>query len=164
MAGLGFFRNERVELIRGMVVQMSPIGPPHASVVDRLTRLFVRGLGERALVRIQQPLIAYDESEPEPDVAIVPEGSYVERHPDSAYLVVEVAETSLEYDRDTKGPLYAASDVAEYWVVDVAARAIELYTDPQDGRYTRVRRVVVGATATCRRFPDVVADVAQLFT
>lgn len=163
MAALGFFRDERVELIRGMVVKMSPIGPPHASVVDRLTRLFVRALGERARVRIQQPLIAFDESEPEPDMAVVPEGSYVERHPDSAFLVVEVAETSLDYDRDTKGPLYAASHVDEYWVVDVAARAVELYTDAEGGRFTRVRRVVSGSTATPLAFPDVVVDVAQLF-
>lgn len=163
MAELGFFRDERVELIRGMVVKMSPIGPPHASVVDRLTRLFVSLLGERALVRIQQPLLAFDESEPEPDVAVVPEGSYFERHPDSAYLVVEVAETSLEYDRDTKGPLYAASNVDEYWVVDVAARAIELYTDADGGRFTRVRRVVAGATATPRAFPELVVEVEKLF-
>ena len=91
MAELGFFRNERVELIRGMVVKMTPIGPPHASVVDRLNRLFVRALGERALVRIQQPLIAFDESEPEPDVAVVP-GSprdYVAAHPSRGHHVPE---------------------------------------------------------------------------
>lgn len=67
-----------------MVVERSPIGPPHAGVVDRLNRLFVSLLGERALVRIQQPLLAFDESEPEPDVAVVREGSYFDRHPDSA--------------------------------------------------------------------------------
>lgn len=163
MAQLGFFRDERVELIRGMVVKMSPIGPPHASIVDRLTRVLVRALGERALVRIQQPLLAFDESEPEPDVAVVREGSYFERHPDSAYLVIEVAETSLDYDRDTKGPLYAASNVDEYWVVDVAARAIELYTDAEGGRFTRVRRVVAGGTATPQAFPDLVVEVEKLF-
>lgn len=142
---------------------MSPNGPPHASVVDRLTLVFVRALGERALVRVRHPWIAFDESEPEPDVAVVPMGNYFEQHPDSAYLVIEVAESSLDYDRDTKGPLYASSGVDEYWIVDVAARAIEVHTHPEGGRFTLVRRVLSGETVTPRAFPDLAVRVQDLF-
>src|SRR5438105_9681464 len=115
MADLGFFHGERVELIHGTVVQLSPIGPPHAARVDWLMELFVPKLLDRAAVRIQQPFLAVDDSEPEPDVAIVPRGRYDERHPDRAHLVVEVAESSLDYDRETEAPVCSASGVPVYW-------------------------------------------------
>jgi hypothetical protein len=74
-----------------------------------------------------QPFAASNESEPEPDVAIVPSGNYVDRHPDRALLIIEVAESSPAYDRETKAPIYAASGVPEYWIVDVAGRAVEVH-------------------------------------
>src|SRR5262249_47960652 len=130
MAELGFFRGERVELIHGIVIRMPPIGPQPADVVDRLNALFVRALGDRARVRVQQPFVANDDSEPEPDVAIVPSRSYSHGHPDRAFLIIEVAESSLAYDRETKAPLYAASGVDEFWIVDIEGRAIEVFTTP----------------------------------
>src|SRR6202142_4152630 len=144
MGDLHFFRGERVELVRGTVVRKSPIGPSHASVVDRLVELLVPPLVGRARVRVQQPFAASDESEPEPDIAVVPSGSYSERHPDRAMLIIEVAESSLEYDRETKGPLYAACGVAEYWIVDVGDRVIDVCTEPSGGRYASVRRARAG--------------------
>ncbi len=162
MAKLGFFEGEHVELIHGIVVRMSPIGPPHSEVVDRLTSLLVRGLGDRARVRVQQPFLASDESEPEPDVAIVIERSYADAHPDSAHLIIEVAETSLTYDRDTKGPLYAASNVSEYWIVDVKGQFVEVYSDPLDNTYTKQRRVAAGEVLSPAAFPDVTIRVSAL--
>src|SRR5512134_1166059 len=85
----GFFQDERVELIQGIVVEMPPIGAPHADKVDVLTRVFVRGVGDRAVVRVQAPFAASEDSEPEPDLALVPPGRYADRHPDRAFLVVE---------------------------------------------------------------------------
>lgn len=163
MAQLGFFHGERVELIRGTVVAMSPIGPPHSSVVDRLTRFLVKAIDPRALVRIQQPFLAHDESEPEPDVAVVPDGTYADAHPGRAFLIIEVAESSLEYDRDEKGPLYAASDVDEYWIVDVSTRAVEVYSDPANGRYRKLQTVDKDGSVTVTAFPDVTITVASLF-
>jgi Uma2 family endonuclease len=160
---LDFFRGERVELIHGIVLRMSPIGPPHASVVARLNELFLPRLIDRATVRIGLPLAACDESEPEPDLAVVPKGRYSDHHPDGAFLVIEVAHTSLEYDRETKGPLYAASGVAEYWIVDVVARAIEIRTEPSAAGYARVRHVVIGESAAPAAFADVVISVGDLF-
>jgi Uma2 family endonuclease len=162
MGNLGFFRGERVELVEGIVVRMSPIGPAHASAVQRLMELLLPRLLGRATVRTQQPFVASDDSEPEPDVAVVPGGRYAERHPDAALLIVEVAESSLEYDRQTKGPLYAASRVGEYWVVDLVGRAVEVYTNPAHGGYTRTRRAVEGEIVTPSAFPDVAIDVAGL--
>ncbi len=102
------------------------------------------------------------ESGPEPDVSIVREDSYADHRPDSAYLVVEVAERSLEYDRETKPPLQAASCVDEYWIVDVAARAIEIHAAPDGARFTRVRRVVGSEAASPAAFPYVIVRVDAL--
>jgi Uma2 family endonuclease len=163
IAQLGLFLGERVELIHGIVVRMSPIGPPHSEVVDRLTEVLLRGVARRARVRIQQPFLAWDESEPEPDVAVVPSGSYAARHPDGALLIIEVADTPLDYDRETKGPLYAASSVPEYWIVDLAQRRIEVRTDPRGGRYEQVRMASLGDTCAPGAFTDVEVSVSDLF-
>jgi Uma2 family endonuclease len=163
MAELGFFQGERVELIRGIVIRMSPIGPRHRSVVDRLTELLVPSLVGRARVSIQQPFVACDESEPEPDVAVLPLARYSEHHPDRAHLIIEVAESSVTYDRGTKAPLYAASGVPEYWLVDVVARVVEVHTEPADGRYGRVARVEGDSVLGLGAFADVTFTVRDLF-
>lgn len=157
----GFYANERVELIHGIAVRMSPIGPPHADVVDRLTELLITTLGPRARVRTQSSVVAGDESEPEPDLAVVPRASYAGAHPETAFFVIEVADSSLAYDRKTKAPLYAASGIPEYWIVDVAGKAIEVYTAPVDGRYSQVQRVTTSVSPAA--FPDLVVTVASLF-
>jgi Uma2 family endonuclease len=95
-------------------------------------------------------------------VAIVPVGRYSEHHPDRALLIVEVAETSLAYDRETKGHLYAASGVPEYWLVDVAGRALEVYRGPDGGRYAQARRALGGASVSPEAFPDVAIAVSDL--
>jgi len=163
IAAVGVFRGERVELIRGVVVRMSPIGPPHADVVDRLLALLIRRLGEGLRVRAQQPFLASDESEPEPDIAVVVDADYTARHPDRALLIVEVAESSLDYDRQTKGTLYAASGVAEYWVVDVAARAVEVRREPADGTWGRTHVVPLEGVLACESLSGLSVAVAELF-
>jgi Uma2 family endonuclease len=159
---LGFFRDEKLELIRGTLLGMPAIGPPHATVVSRLTRLLVPALLDRAEVRIQQPLNAHDESEPEPDVAVVPLGDHSRRHPEEALLVIEVAESSLEFDRESKAPLYAASGIREYWIVDIVGRAIEIHSSPGARGYARSCRVLSGDRVSPEAFPEVVVDVAGI--
>jgi Uma2 family endonuclease len=163
LAREGFFGNERVELIQGIVVEMSPIGPRHANPLDLLVERLVPPLVGRARVRVQQPFAATDDSEPEPDLAIVPALQYVESHPDRAFLVIEVAETSLDYDRETKAPIYAASGVPEYWVVNVAARCIEVFDQPKLGVYTRQHQFGVGSALVVPGFSDVSVRVGELF-
>src|SRR6185295_14352342 len=92
LVSLGAFENERIELLDGLLVPMSPIGPPHSSAVQELTTLLVVAFLGRATVRIQLPFAALALSEPEPDVAVVPLGDYAKAHPNSAHLIIEVAE------------------------------------------------------------------------
>ena len=116
-----FDPDDRVELIDGEVVEMSPIGTPHASTVDRLTRMFHLGIGGRAIIRTQGPIQIGDFSEPEPDIAVLREREdfYAAHHPmpPDVLLVVEVSESPLRYDTDRKTPLYAAGGIPEVWVV-----------------------------------------------
>lgn len=163
LVATGFFHeDERVELIHGILIRIAPPGPPHANTVDRLNELLVLRLAGRARVRIQQPLVACDDSEPEPDVAVVPLGDYSVDHPDRALLVIEVADSSLHYDRETKGPLYAASGFAEYWIVNLPERVVEVYGGPAEGRYSRVERVKSGGVLRPAAFPDVEIPVREI--
>lgn len=157
----GFFCNERVELLHGIVVRMSPIGPSHEDVVDRLGRLLTTALGARARVRVQNSLAAHDGSAPEPDIAVVEERSYAGGRPSIAFLLIEVAESSLEYDREIKATLYAASEIPEYWIVDVVGKAIEVYTAAVDGRYSKMDRVTTSVSPGA--FPDFAVTLASLF-
>ena len=146
-----------------MVVETSPAGPSHADLTSLLTKRFVVPLVDRAEVRIQLPFIAGDESEPEPDLALVPPGRYRDRHPDRAFLIVEVSESSLAHDRDTKGPLYASAGVPEYWIVNIGERCIEVRDQPEAGVYARTRSYSTGESIAPEAFPDVRIRVDELF-
>jgi Uma2 family endonuclease len=163
LAHEGFFRNEKVELIEGIIVQMSPIGPAHANPLDLLVERLVPLVAGRARVRVQQPFALSDSSEPEPDLTIVPPEDYSGHHPTNALLIIEVAESSLDYDRETKAPLYAAAGVPEYWIVDVAARAIEVYDQAREDGYARVRRKDATSELSVAALPDVTVQVGSLF-
>ena len=161
----GFFdEDEKIELLDGVIVQMTPQGIGHAAAIERLTQVLVLALVPRARVRVQLPYAASDVSEPEPDVAVVPPGDPERSHPDRSLLLVEVAESSLAKDRRVKTRIYAAAGVPEYWIVDVAGRTIEVRTDPAEGSYRRVRIARPGETIRLQAFPDVeiaVSDVVR---
>jgi Uma2 family endonuclease len=137
MVEVGLFVDERIELLQGLLVEMSPQGPPQAAIIQRLTTLLTPALVGRAEVRVQLPLAVSEDSLPEPDIAVVAPGAYDRAHPTTALLVIEVAETSLKKDRLVKAALYAAADVPEYWIVDIPGGVIEVHTGPVEGRYTR---------------------------
>ena len=151
----GAFRDERVELLYGRLIAMTPQGSRHSSPVEKLTRLLVLALGDRASVRVQMPLIGADESEPEPDLAVVALEDHARAHPAAAFLVIEVADTSLEVDRAIKARLYADSNVREYWIVDVKRGEIEVYREPADGAWKQVTRVARDGALRVAAFPDV---------
>lgn len=163
LVSLGCFAEERVELLYGLIVAMTPQDPAHAHPVQALNKLLLPRLLGRAEVRVQAPFAASDDSEPEPDIAVVPPGSYREEHPSRAYLIVEVAHTSLPKDRGVKAKLYAESNVNEYWVVDVVAKRVEVHRDPRDGAYTSVVAKAPGDTLSIAQFVDVDVEVAELF-
>ena len=162
LVDLGVFDQERVELIRGVIVRMSPQGAPHAGPIQRLTELLVAALLGRAHVRVQLPLVAPDESEPEPDVAVVALGDYDHVHPEGAHLVIEVARTSQAYDRETKGPLYAAMGAPEYWLVDVVARTIDVHRGPGPEGYATSTTFQAGSVIQLVAFPDVAVAVSAV--
>src|SRR5437868_4004558 len=129
MVELGMFQDERVELIRGVLVKMSPRLAPHASTVQKLTQLLMMQLQGRFSLRVQSPLALSEDSEPEPDVAVVALGDYDTEHPSTALLVIEVSDTTLKKDRG-KAAVYARAGIGEYWIVNVNARTVEVYLSP----------------------------------
>jgi Uma2 family endonuclease len=159
--------DDRVELLEGVIVAMSPQSPPHAGVVGKLTHLLAGVIGSRASLRIQLPLDLGETSVPEPDVAVVagrPE-DYTTAHPTTALLVIEVAESSLIQDRLTKAPLYAAAVVSEYWVVNLRDRCVEVHRRPIPGerRYGEFRIAHPGDTLDVAALPAVAIAVAEIF-
>lgn len=163
LAELGFFdEDEKVELLDGVIVRMTPQGIGHAAAIEQLTRLFVLGLDPRARVRVQLAFAASDISEPEPDLAIVPPGDPRLSQPDQALLLVEVGDSSLNKDRRVKARIYAAAGVPEYWFVDVAARAIEVRTEPGEDAYRQLRVARPRETIRLQAFPDVEIAVSDI--
>lgn len=159
LTACGVFADERVELLRGFLVRMAPQGGPHADAIARLHTLLVRALPQQTQIRAHSPFAASDDSEPEPDIAVVPLGDYRDGHPAQAFLLVEAADSSLRKDRAVKGPLYAASGVPEYWLIDLEANVVEVYRDPDSNGYRTVDRVGVGATLHPLAFPDAAIPV-----
>ena len=163
LVALGVFEGERVELLHGMLVAMSPQDPGHTSPIGQLNMLLVPALQKRALVRVQSPILAVDESEPEPDLAVVPIADYRKVHPEQAHLIVEVALSSTRKDRLVKAPLYARSGFAEYWLVDVTAGSVEVFRGPSPDGYRAVTVHNAGASVSIEAFPDVVVRVDDIF-
>ena len=158
---------DRVELIRGEIIQMSPIGRRHYAFVNNLTQLLVTRLGGRAIVAVQGPIALADDTEPEPDLAVIRHRAvpYKEREAfsDDALLLVEVAESSLAYDRSTKLRLYAEAGIPEYWVVDCVRELVEIHRTPSGDRYREVIRVGPGGTVSVQAFPDATLTLAEIF-
>jgi Uma2 family endonuclease len=158
---------DRVELIRGEIVEMSPIGRRHRAFVDNLNRLLARRLPDTSIVSVQGPLALAEDTEPQPDLAVlrVQDVPYKDRDAwaEDALLVIEVADSSLAYDRTTKRRLYAEAGIPEYWVVDCAAETIEVHRGPGPDGYRDVRLVTGAATLSPQAFPDVALSTTEIF-
>jgi Uma2 family endonuclease len=157
----------RFELIGGEIVEMSPIGSAHAAVVSYLNRLLMRQVGNNALVWVQNPLRLDELHEPQPDLALLrPRADdYAARlpAPDDCLLVIEVADTSLAYDRDTKTPLYGAAGVPEVWLVDLEGRHVLRYTNPAASGYRDRHRAEPPEELKPAVLPDVAVALDHLF-
>lgn len=158
--------DDRVELLRGEIVEMSPIGSRHAACVNRLTQAFSSALGTRAVVSVQNPIRLDDYSEPEPDLALLHwrDDYYAEALPGAGDvgLVVEVAESSVRLDRDEKVPLYARAGVPEVWLVDLGEAVVVVYRQPQDEGYAVVQRLGQGEVLSPAAYPRVRLAVAEV--
>jgi len=167
MAAAGVLgEDDRVELIDGEIIEMSPIGSRHSGYLNRLNRCFVRGVGERAVVAVQNPVRVSDLSEPQPDIAVLAprDDSYTAAHPRPAdvLLLIEVADSSLLYDRELKAPLYALSGIREFWIVDVEARRIVVFRDPAPDGYRAEFVAGPGDTIHPLAFPDLAVAVSEI--
>lgn len=162
LAELGCYEDEKVELLDGMVVQMSPQEARHSAPIRWLTMSLVPAVAGKALVQVQLPLALGDFSEPEPDISVVPLGDYRDHHPTTALLIVEVAVSSIRKDRQLKGSIYARAAIPEYWLIDVKGGTLEVYRQPSSGEYQSVQSLTGGADVSPRLFPDVVLRVAEM--
>ncbi|MBA2447559.1 MAG: Uma2 family endonuclease [Chloroflexi bacterium] len=161
--------DDRVELIEGEIVQMSPIGPRHAGRVDRLNHLLGERFGEVAWIRIQNPVRLSNRSEPEPDLALLrPERErdrpYESAHPTPAdtLLVVEVAESSVEYDLGRKARVYARHGIAELWVLNLRTERLFVYRDATPRGYATSRILARGESISPLAFPEILLTVDEI--
>jgi Uma2 family endonuclease len=162
MAEVGILApGERIELLRGEIVAMSPIGSRHAWSVAKINRSLVEQLGPSYDIRPQSPLTLWDDSEPEPDLAVVPAGT-PDRHPDTCLLVIEVAQTSLRVDATVKAALYAEAGIPVYWIVDVARGLVLVHTEPVAGAYQRTDERRPGDVLTAPHLPTLAIPVAAI--
>jgi Uma2 family endonuclease len=164
LVSLGHLIDEPVELLGGAIVEMSPQGTRHAAALGNLTMALGRVVGEGITIRVQMPFAAGDESLPEPDLAVVPNGDYRDAHPTRALLLVEVSDTSLRKDRLVKGPLYAQAGVPEYWIVNLAENRVEVHAHPLGGVYSTVTIFeAAAATVELTALPGASVNVADIF-
>jgi Uma2 family endonuclease len=142
MGRVGILRpSDKVELIHGEIIKMSPIGSKHANTVNKLNEVFRKLIDRELIISIQNPVITGPKSQPQPDISILNfrDDFYGNRIPESSdiLLIVEVSDSSILYDREVKGPVYAAASIPEYWIIDVENDRIEVYSAPRDGIYTK---------------------------
>lgn len=166
MAEAGIFHeDDRVELIDGRVVEMTPIGEPHAACVRRLNNLLAERSRGRAIVDAQNPVHLDRWSLPQPDLTLLrPRPDFYRAHPEPGdiLLVIEVADTSLRYDREVKLPLYAGRGIPEAWVIDLSGDRIEVAREPGPEGYRRVEHVTRGAELEVAGLPGVAVGADEI--
>ena len=167
MAELGFLAPEaRVELIEGQIHDMSPIGPNHGAVVKQLNEIFSEQRKKRWIVSVQDSVRLDNQSEPQPDLVLLKRAPdyYRSRLPeaDDVLLLIEVADSSLDFDRRKKLPVYARAGIPEVWIVDLQESAIEVYHEPHFTGYERKAVYRPGDKVSPAAFPDVKVDVGGL--
>lgn len=170
MVATGVFdspRKRRIELIRGELRDMAPIGPSHCEVVDRLNRWSIANTQQdKVRIRIQNP-VAFEtvDTEPEPDIVWAVEKSYKRVHPtgDDILLLIEVADSSFKTDRGEKAEIYAEVGIRDYWIVNLRDQVVEVFRDPERSRYRSVRSYEAGEFVEPLETPGVRLSVEQLF-
>lgn len=158
---------DRVELIEGQIIQMSPQQPPHAATTQRTFNYLNHLLVGIAFLRMQLPITLYPNSEPEPDIAVVRINprEYIDGHPtaDDIFLLIEVADRTLNSDRTSKARIYAQAKIPEYWIVDVNVRQIYVLREPGEETYQQETIVGEDAKLSPLAFPEIEVEVSQMF-
>ena len=166
LAEIGVLREgDRVELLKGVIVNMMTIGPFHGGSVNRLNRIFERACRDRWVTSIQKPVHIDQHSEPQPDVLLLrPRDDFYDAslpRPEDVFLLIEVSDSTLLIDREDL-PIYAQAGIEEVWIVNLPERVIEVYASPVNGAYAETRRVVPGGALAPAAFPDAEIDTAAL--
>jgi Uma2 family endonuclease len=167
LADLGLLgEDERIELIEGLIVQLPPKSPPHAAATTRANMLLQRLVGEAAVISVHNPILLDDLSEPEPDLvlAYLPDERDLEHHPtpEDIYFVMEIADSSVSYDRDVKGPLYAQNGIRQYCLLNLQDRELEDYREPSPNGYRTKRTYTADESFTLAAFPKISVKVSDL--
>ena len=159
--------DDRVELLEGKIVCMSPQRPFHAASVQRSANYLYEMLRGKAYIRTQLPVILGNDSEPEPDIAVVrfENHEYSFRHPEAPdiYLLIEVADWTISKDRKQKARIYGKNQVLEYWILDLQKRQVYIFRQPEDGSYREELILNSNDTVTMQAFPDVAIALDALF-
>lgn len=159
--------DDRVELLDGEIYVMSPIGPLHVAIVNKLNRILGRLVGDQGIISVQNPIALDEYSEPQPDLTILKPRDDFYTHalalPHEILLAIEVADTTLVYDRDQKLPRYAQEQIGEVWIVDVQSQVIAQYTRPDQGTYTQIHKVLFGQTITATQISTVQFNTDLIF-
>lgn len=155
---------DRVELIEGEMIDIAPIGSKHAFIVNRISQIFSARVGAQCLISTQNPVRLGERSEPQPDVALLRSGNYMDALPTAAdvLLIVEVSDSTLEYDRDVKIGLYARHGIPEVWLLDVNAREITVYREPAEGQYRLIRKPTAAEAISPTALPSVQLRLMEL--
>jgi Uma2 family endonuclease len=157
---------DRLELIHGDVLMMSPIGPRHVFYVNRLNDVLVPLVGQKGQVSVQNPVQVEETSEPQPDVVVIRRRheQYLTRLPvnEDVLLAIEVADSSLDYDREVKLPLYSAAGIPESWILDVNVPLVERHTEPGPHGYRKRELLRSGDVATLVAIPDCTVEIAAI--
>jgi len=158
--------DDRVELIRGEIIEMTPINRRHSAHVSRLNELFILRLALLVTVGVQNPVELNDTSEPQPDISLLRRKAdfYESGHPqpEDILLLVEVADTTVESDRQIKIPLYAENNIIEVWLIDINEQCVEVYREPSPNGYQNVQRFVRGQTLSILAFPEIIITVDEV--
>ncbi|MBA2538919.1 MAG: Uma2 family endonuclease [Deltaproteobacteria bacterium] len=162
LAAEGYFHDEAVELLFGVVVPMSPTDPAHGTSTHRLAERLRDTVGKRAQVRVENPLAASEISEPQPDIIVIPDLDYWREHPSKAFLVVEVSRSSLRKDKGPKAALYGLAAVEEYWIVNHVEEVVEVYRDRHEGEWRQRTTHQRGDIIKMVAFPDVEIAVSEI--
>jgi Uma2 family endonuclease len=169
LAESGIFNDKsRVELIKGEIIDMSPIGTHHSGwTMHLLNRIFLQLMPHEVYVDMQNPIRLQDDTEPEPDLTVLAprELPYFEAHPTAkdVLLLIEVADSSLEYDRDTKIPIYAENGIPECWLFDVKKNELTIYRQPSSKGYREIYHPRLDESITLSAMPDISIDLKTLF-
>ncbi|MEM7556237.1 MAG: Uma2 family endonuclease [Cyanobacteria bacterium P01_A01_bin.84] len=158
--------DDRVELIRGEIIEMAAIGTKHAACVNRLNNVLPRKLGDKVVMNIQNPVGLDDSSQPQPDVVLLQprEDFYASAHPQpqDVFLIIEVADSTIKYDREVKVPLYSQKGITEVWLVDITSECVEVYWEPVNDAYKEVQKFSRNESLFIHAFNDINISVNEI--